>query len=119
VFPGFVARVDDTPRLASDQAGRILFGVPHYARKRDLTEPAIVAALRQIGATVLINEHPDLIVGFRGQTFLFECKSPEKRNHKNLKTPSQVKLFEEWRGGPLHIVFSAAEALAIVTKERG
>lgn len=85
-----------------------------WAKKRDLVEPPIVAALRAIGATVLICDHPDLIVGYRGETFLLEVKDPSKRNHADRLKPSQVQLFAEWQGGPLHVVESVDEALGVL-----
>ena len=86
------------------------------ARARDTTEPAIVKALRAIGCFVLQCDHPDLIVGYRQRTFLLEVKSPQKRTRLQ---PSQVDLFERWRGGPLAIVCSVEEALDLVTCTEG
>ncbi len=48
------------------------------ARKRDANEPAIVKALRQVGAQVVrISERgaPDLLVLWRGDLFVLEVKS--------------------------------------------
>ncbi len=48
------------------------------SRRRDLTEPAIVQALRKAGALVIrISEKgaPDLLCFYRGKVVLLECKS--------------------------------------------
>ena len=82
------------------------------AKKRDEGEKHIVSALRRIGATVIYCDHPDLIVGYRGTTFLLEVKNP--RTPKRL-TDSQKELRETWGGGPLAFVSSVEQATAFVT----
>jgi len=81
-----------------------------WAKQRDRSEPSIVAALRRIGATVVLSDHPDLIVGYRGRTFLIECKS----KGGSLRD-SQRELLAEWRGGPLEVVYTVERALALVS----
>lgn len=102
-----------------------------WARRKDLSHPAIVAALRAAGAVVLaldVKDGPDLVVGFRGRTFLFEAKRPKAREtHKNAKgatvgngsrggqlSPGQMAWHARWTGGPLHTVRTPEEALALV-----
>ena len=58
---------------------------------------------------------PDLLVGFRGQTFLLECKDGEKPPSARKLTPAEQKFFDEWRGGTLVIVNTVDEAIAAVT----
>ena len=82
-----------------------------YARSRDTTEPAIVAALEKIGATVVRTNEIDLIVGFRGRTFLLECKGT-----RTPKTPFQKRLSSTWNGGPYVFIQTVEQALAVVTK---
>ena len=49
--------------------------------KPDANQPAIVQALRDIGAVVFLIGRPfDLLVAFRGQLFLLEVKNPEGRD---------------------------------------
>ena len=80
-----------------------------YGAKRDLNEAQIVRALRDIGATV---HHisapglPDLMVGFRGNTYLMEVKGRKSK----LTKPEQV-FFDEWRGHAV-IVRSVEDALS-------
>ena len=85
-----------------------------WAKQRDKNEPPIVAALRRIGAVVLINDHPDLIVGFRGRTFLLEIKTKTGRLRK-----SQTELFSTWNGGALGICRTIEDAIAFVTLKGG
>lgn len=79
--------------------------------RRDANEPAIVKALRTCGATVVYQSAnlapgiPDLLVGFRGETFLLEVKMP-----KGALTDAQVKFHANWTGSPIHIVHDETEA---------
>ena len=82
------------------------------AAKRDANEGAIISALRAVGAQVYkISETgvPDLLVGFRGQTFLLEVK-----NDKGVLTKDQEQFFKDWSGGSIYIVKSAPEALQFI-----
>jgi hypothetical protein len=82
-----------------------------YAKSRDLNEPAIVAALEAIGATVVRTDAIDLIVGFRGRTFLLEVKG---RRHTRI-TDFQKRLGSTWNGGPYALVYTVEQALEIVS----
>jgi len=84
------------------------------AAKVDRNQSQIVAALRDIGASVepihaLGGGVPDLLVGFRGRTLLMEVKTDDGR-----LTPQQVKFHQSWRGQTA-IVRSIDEALMIAT----
>jgi hypothetical protein len=81
-----------------------------WAKSRDANEPPIVAALRQMGATVIIADHPDLIVGFQNKTFLIELKTKGGR-----LTRSQEQLCSMWNGGPLAVLYTLDEVIAFVT----
>ena len=68
-------------------------------------------ALRGIGARVVQIDRPvDLLVGYRGRTFLLEVKSAKGR-----MTPLQVEFFEAWAGGTAVVVHSVEEAIDVVT----
>ena len=87
------------------------------AKSRDINEPEIVAALRQVGATVRQLDTPvDLLVGYKGRTILMEVKQPgEKKRGKGFihsLTSMQHKFFADWDGGELVTVRSAEEALS-------
>lgn len=89
------------------------------AARVDENQSDIVAALRAIGATVRVISQgdgiPDLLVGFRGQTFLLEVKDGRKPPSARKLTPAEQKFFDEWRGGTLVIVNTVDEAIAAVT----
>ena len=66
--------------------------------KRDISEPEIVEALTKAGATVHRVSGtgiPDLLIGFRGKTYLAEAKTGKRKLNEN-----QMKFFDEWRGFP-------------------
>lgn len=88
------------------------------ANRIDDNQNEIVAALRKAGATVRIISQgegiPDLLVGFKGLTFLFEVKDGNKPPSARELTPLEAKFFMEWRGGMVAIVKSVEEALAIL-----
>tara|TARA_R110000850_G_C9996087_1_gene467960 strand:+ start:10778 stop:11071 length:294 start_codon:yes stop_codon:yes gene_type:complete len=73
------------------------------AARIDANQPDIVKKLRQIGATVSLN-HDDILVGYRGKTYWYEIKDPEKTLKQDgtykagaLKD-SQIELLETWKG---------------------
>lgn len=66
----------------------------------DANQAEIVDALRGVGATVqplhtVGKGCPDLVVGFRGQTYLIEVKDGRKAPSDRKLTAAQV----EWHGG--------------------
>ena len=84
----------------------------HDGNRRDDNEPEIVTALETCGARVVrlsVPGGPDLLVGFRGATFLVEVKGP-----KGKLTDRQVKWITDWRGGPVHVVRSIDDALRVI-----
>lgn len=52
---------------------------------------------------------PDLVVGYKGRTYLFEVKGPQGR-----MSESQETFRGRWRGGPLIVVKTREEALAVL-----
>ena len=82
--------------------------------RTDDNQGAIVDALRAIGASVAITSQvgdgfPDLVVASFGEHFLMEVKVPGGR-----LTPAQVDFYRGW-AGPVYIVETEAEAIAVVT----
>jgi hypothetical protein len=86
----------------------------------DLTQKAIVRALRDAGRSVVIltgvgNGVPDLLVGWGGNHMrLMEVKSGKDVHHmKNggLRD-TQVKFCSTWKGAPVRVVSTVAEALS-------
>lgn len=83
-----------------------------YARRRDLNEAEIVAALERAGCDVLRGQDVDLIVGRAGRNYMLEAKRPDRATESRIR-PIQRRLRSQWRG-QYAIVTSAAEALAAV-----
>lgn len=98
--------------------GRPFFRPAH----RDASEPAIIKALRAVGASVWPisgKDVPDLLVGYKGLTYLLEVKSRlsnTKKDGYTRKTTTKVsegqQAFQDsWRGGPVRVVHTPEEAL--------
>lgn len=88
---------------------------------RDAGEPAIIAALKSVGATVAqidAPDQPDLLVGFRGVNHLLEIKEPigpkggTSKNGQQL-SEGQLKWHQTWKG-QVTVVRSAVEALQAI-----
>lgn len=85
-----------------------------YAVKADANQREIVAALQDAGYTVhdthaLGHGFPDLCVMARsGAILLFEVKGEKGR-----LTPDEVAFFMAWRGAPVYMVRTAAEAVGL------
>lgn len=86
--------------------------------KIDSNQPAIVAALRQAGCSVLSlaavgHGCPDLAVGLQGRIYFLEVKDPtQDMTHQKL-TPAQVQFVEEWRGHH-RVVYTVEDSLRAV-----
>ena len=81
------------------------------AAKRDIAEPEIVTALTQCGFTVFRLDQPvDLLVGFRGVSYLVEVKTGTKGYAKSLND-NQKKFVSGWRGSPVVKLTSAQDAI--------
>lgn len=82
-----------------------------YAARVDANQKQIIAALEAAGAYVWVIGLPvDLLVGYKGHTFLVECKhGPRKR-----LTPLQADFFESWSGSILARVDGPEAALRML-----
>ena len=82
-----------------------------YAARTDENQAAIVEALRKAGADVWVIGLPvDLLVGYKGHTFLVEVKNgPRKR-----LTALQADFFESWGGGTLARIDGPEAALHMI-----
>lgn len=84
------------------------------AKRIDATQPAIVAALRAVGAQVVdlhalgVAGVPDLAVYYRGRVWFIEVKSPGGRI-----SPAQRQFLEDWEG-VARVVYSPTEALETI-----
>lgn len=89
-------------------------------RKRgrvDAVQKEIVEACQKIGASIISLTPigagcPDLLVGFRGKNFLFECKTTKK----SVLTQDQTVLHKTFKG-KIFVVYSIIEAINILLKE--
>jgi len=81
------------------------------AARVDSNQLEIVAALRSVGASVFVIGLPvDLLVGYKGHTFLVEIKDgPKKR-----LTALQEAFFAKWAGGTLVRVDGPGAALRMI-----
>ena len=88
------------------------------AAKTDANQAEIVAALRNIGASVhdtsaVGRGFPDLVVGMRGRNYLIECKDGAKVPSARKLTPDQIEFKATWRGH-WAVAISAEDAVSIV-----
>jgi hypothetical protein len=82
-----------------------------YAKRVDQNQDQIVTALRAAGANVWIISLPvDLLVGYKGHTFLVEIKTDAKKR----LTALQQDFFESWGGSTLARVDSPDAALRMI-----
>jgi hypothetical protein len=94
-------------------------GEVRYARKVDLAQPAIVAALEAVGCRVLDLSWvgrgvPDLhVVCPRRRLYWMEVKNPRPANSKakDDRTDAEIKMATVI---PIHVVRTPADALAVV-----
>lgn len=89
------------------------------AAKVDANQPAIIAALRQIGASVqplhsVGQGCPDLLVGYRGRNILIEVKDGGRPPSERRLTADQVDWHAGWRGA-VTVVNSTEEAVRVAT----
>lgn len=87
---------------------------PLYDR-RDHNEDELVYALQQAGATVYrisATGVPDLLIGFRGRTFLADAKNLSGRGKR--LTKAQADFFETWRGDKAGLITDITEALVFI-----
>lgn len=94
------------------------------AAKVDANQPAIMAALRQAGATVYSlaavgDGMPDLLVGYAGKTALCEVKDGSKPPSARQLTPDQQRWHQTWQGGTLAVVPDVEAALRVLAVMKG
>jgi len=82
-----------------------------HAKRVDANQDQIVVALRAAGAYVWIISLPvDLLVGYKGHTFLVEIKTDAKQR----LTALQQDFFKNWGGSTLARVDSPDAALRMI-----
>ncbi len=85
----------------------------------DANQKEIVAALKNVGASIIDTARvgkgvPDLIVGFRNETFLMEIKNPKTQYGKKGFNKLQAEWANNWNGGKVSIVRTIEEALKAI-----
>ena len=80
-----------------------------YDDRRDANEAEIVAELEKAGATVVRLKWCDLLVGFRGVTFLLEAKAARGRLNEKQRCE-----FARWCGAPVVVVRTPEQALEAI-----
>lgn len=76
------------------------------AAKRDFSEADVIKVLEAGGAYVFRLHQPvDLLIGFRGRTYLAEVKTGKAQLNEN-----QKKFIEAWNGGSVPILRNMDDA---------
>lgn len=88
------------------------------AAKVDGNHGTIVDALRKVGASVTSLASvgggcPDIVIGYRGRTFLVEIKDPTQPAGKRALTPDQKDWHVAWRG-QVAICETIDDAMAVI-----
>ena len=89
------------------------------AARTDANHARVVKALLDAGAfcqslAAVGVGCPDILVGFRGETFLIEVKNPEAPPSDRVLTDAQKKFHRLWRGRPIAVVETPDEALRVI-----
>ena len=94
-----------------------------YGKRVDENQKAIVADLRKGMPTASVavtsdagDGFPDLVVGWRGRTFLYEVKNPDKPPSKRSLTTAQELFHAAWKGH-IKVVHSAVEIAADIAEQ--
>lgn len=86
-----------------------------HAQRVDANQDQIVSVLEAVGASVVVIGQPlDLLVGFRGMTFLLEVKNPNSEYGKKGANKKQAEFKKLWRGHPPETVSTPLEALCAI-----
>ena len=88
------------------------------AARVDDNQKEIISGLRCIGASVqplhaVGSGCPDILVGYRGQTFAIEIKDGKKAASETRLTPDQERWHSEWKGH-VAVAKSLDDALKII-----
>jgi hypothetical protein len=82
------------------------------AARRDKSEPLIIEALRAAGCSVeRVSQPVDLLIGYRGRTYLAEVKTPRKDGGRDRLQDGQSEFIADWRGAPVPVFRSVDDAL--------
>lgn len=107
--PNAWTRNDANERAASGRGEPMAKYLYH---RKDNNHDAIRRALEQVGADVTVTNPGDLLVGFRGKTFILEVK-----DHTGKLRPSQRYFRDRWRGH-YAVVRNEHEAIREISERR-
>lgn len=88
-------------------------------KRVDTNQPEIVAKLRSVPGVSVFHTHEvgkgfgDIVVGFRGNNYLFEIKDPDKSPSARKLTPREEEFMAIWNG-QINVIKTAEEALLIM-----
>lgn len=82
--------------------------------RADSNQAELVEALRKVGASVFSLHRvgqgcPDILVGYRGRTYLIEVKTK-----RGTLTPPQIRFIQTWTGDLVHVVRDVDGALRAI-----
>lgn len=92
--------------------------------KKDGNHDALKDVFLRLGCSVVdaydtgVPGQPDCIIGVCGKTALVEIKNPETRYGKAGLNTNQTAFERDWRGGPIYVVSSELEVVALVNNLR-
>jgi Holliday junction resolvase len=94
----------------------------HHRRRVDENQKVIVKYLRELGMCVIDLSASgggvmDLLLCYRGKTWMVEIKNPDKPKADQSLTPAQIRVHKEIAdvGCEVHVIRTVDEALALVT----
>jgi len=91
-------------------------------KNTDANQSEIVAALRELGATVTVLSQvgygcPDILVGFRGINYTMEIKDGSKSPSRQQLTPAEMRWHNEWQGQRA-VVNSISAAISVIQGDK-
>lgn len=84
-------------------------------KKTDKNQKEIISTLRAVGASVVDTSavgrgFPDIVVGYKGRTYLIEIKNPDTKGKLNAR---QIEFKHQW-AGHYSVVDSAKSAIQVL-----
>ena len=87
----------------------------------DSNQKYIVDGLRKFGASVLhthtLKNAFDILVGYKGSTFIMEIKDGSQPPSKRKLTPGELKFKNEWKGSEYFVVMNLEQAIRIISNK--
>lgn len=91
------------------------------AARKDSNHKSIVDGLRKYGASVLdvsqLKNCFDILVGYKGKTFIMEIKDGKKPPSQRRLTPGELEFMKTWKGSKYNVVLSLDDAVKVVNND--